>query len=99
MTEAPTAADMAIICPWLDLARVGVDVDASTTGGDAASPSHATGLLSHMGHDPVDVDSLCARAGMSAEQVASELLRLELEGRVAALPGGLYQRLEKRQPG
>jgi len=53
------------------------------------------GLLAHMGHDPVDVDLLCARAGLSAEQVASELLRLELDGRVTALPGGLYQRLEK----
>jgi DNA processing protein len=52
-----------------------------------------------MGHDPVDVDSLCGRAGMSADQVTAELLRLELEGRIAALPGGLYQRLEKRQPG
>jgi DNA processing protein len=52
-------------------------------------------LLAHMGHDPVDIDSLCLRAGMSAEQVSSELLRLELDGRVAALPGGLYQRLEK----
>jgi DNA processing protein len=50
-----------------------------------------------MGHDPVDVDSLCLRAGMSAEQVSSELLRLELAGQVAALPGGLYQRLEKGQ--
>jgi DNA processing protein len=47
-----------------------------------------------MGHDPVDVDSLCSRAGLSAEQVASQLLRLELDGRVASLPGGLYQRLE-----
>jgi DNA processing protein len=55
------------------------------------------GLLRHMGHDPVDVDSLCSRAGLSAEQVSSELLRLELDGRVAALPGGLYQRLEKGQ--
>jgi DNA processing protein len=55
------------------------------------------GLLAHMGHDPVDVDLLCSRAGMSAEQVSSELLRLELDGRVAALPGGLYQRLEKGQ--
>jgi DNA processing protein len=54
-----------------------------------------TGLLAHMGHDPVDVDSLCSRAGLSAEQVSSELLRLELDGRIAALPGGLYQRLEK----
>jgi len=56
-----------------------------------------SGLLAHMGHDPVDVDSLCSRAGMSAEQVSSELLRLELDGRVAALPGGLYQRLQKER--
>jgi DNA processing protein len=48
-----------------------------------------------MGHDPVDVDALCSRAGLSAEQVSSQLLRLELDGRVTALPGGLYQRLEK----
>jgi DNA processing protein len=52
-------------------------------------------LLAHMGHDPVDVDFLCTRAGLSAEQVSSELLRLELDGRITALPGGLYQRLEK----
>ena len=61
----------------------------------AASSQAESGLLAHMGHDPVDVDSLCSRAGLSAEQVSSELLRLELDGRVAALPGGLYQRLEK----
>jgi DNA processing protein len=53
------------------------------------------GLLQYMGHDPVDVDSLCSRAGLSAEQVCSELLRLELDGRISALPGGLYQRLEQ----
>jgi DNA processing protein len=50
-------------------------------------------LLGIMGFDPVDVDSLCARAGMPAERVSAELLRLELDGRVAALPGGRYQRL------
>jgi DNA processing protein len=55
------------------------------------------GLLGHMGHDPVDIDLLCTRAGLSAEQVSSELLRLELDGRVTVLPGGLYQRLEKGQ--
>lgn len=72
---------------------------ASTTArngapGDA-QPAGSCALLEHMGHDPVDVDSLCTRAGMSAEQVSSELLRLELDGRVTALPGGLYQRLAK----
>jgi len=72
---------------------------ASTTAraakGRATPDEAAGGLLEHMGHDPVDVDALCSRAGMSAEQVSSELLRLELDGRVAVLPGGLYQRLEK----
>jgi DNA processing protein len=66
---------------------------ASTMGKPAETAD--TGLLQHMGHDPVDVDSLCTRAGMSAEQVSSELLRLELDGRITSLPGGLYQRLEK----
>jgi len=66
---------------------------ASTTKELPETPD--AGVLAHMGHDPVDVDALCSRAGMSAEQVSSELLRLELDGRVAALPGGLYQRLEK----
>jgi DNA processing protein len=65
----------------------------------ASSSAPSSGLLAAMGHDPVDIDSLCARAGLSAEQVASELLRLELDGRVAALPGGLYQRLEKAHRG
>jgi DNA processing protein len=50
-------------------------------------------LLAYMGFDPVDVDSICARAGLPPEQVSADLLRLELDGRVAVLPGGLYQRL------
>lgn len=63
---------------------------------DPVTPAaEAAGLLAFMGHDPVDVDALCERAGLSADQVASELLRLELDGRVTALPGGLFQRLEK----
>jgi len=50
-------------------------------------------LLACMGFDPVDVDSLCARANLPADKVSAELLRLELAGRIAVLPGGLYQRL------
>jgi DNA processing protein len=59
---------------------------------DAQSPDEEP-LLAQMGDDPVDVDSLCARAGLPAARVSAELLRLELAGRVAALPGGLFQRL------
>ena len=51
-------------------------------------------LLAHLGFDPVDVDTLCARTGLAAEQVSAALLRLELAGRIAALPGGMYQRLD-----
>jgi DNA processing protein len=56
-----------------------------------AAPEDA--LLAHMGFDPVDVDSICARSGLAVERVCAALLRLELGGRVAALPGGMYQRL------
>ena len=79
-----------------ELGGVRANGSASTLseGAQAGDPA----LLGHMGHDPVDVDSLCLRAGMPAEQVCSELLRLELDGRVTALPGGLYQRLEKEEP-
>ena len=68
---------------------------ASTTAPTLQAGNAEDGLLARMGHDPVDIDSLCSTAGMSPEQVAAELLRLELDGRVTALPGGLYQRLEK----
>jgi DNA processing protein len=50
-------------------------------------------LLNEMGPDPIGIDSLCARCGLPARQVSAILLRLELEGRVSALPGGTYQRL------
>jgi len=75
---------------------------ATTAGNPVAKEKRgqpASGLLACMGHDPVDVDALCSRAGMSVEQVSSELLRLELQGLVASLPGGLYQRLEKGDHG
>ena len=51
-------------------------------------------LLEEMGYDPIDIDSLCARTGLSAQHVSEALLRFELEGRVASLPGGLYQRVQ-----
>lgn len=49
-------------------------------------------LLAHMGFDPCDIDALVARSGLTPEAVSVMLLQLELEGKVASLPGGLYQR-------
>ncbi|MES2927272.1 MAG: DNA-processing protein DprA [Pseudomonadota bacterium] len=50
-------------------------------------------LLQALGFDPMGVDALVARTGMDAASLQVELLELELDGQVARLPGGLYQRL------
>lgn len=49
-------------------------------------------LLQALGFDPMGVDALVARTGMDAAALQVELLELELDGRVARLPGGLFQR-------
>jgi DNA processing protein len=49
-------------------------------------------LLTALGHDPVGLDLLSARTGWPASTLAARLLDLELQGLVARLPGGLYQR-------
>jgi DNA processing protein len=49
-------------------------------------------LLDALGHDPVTLDSLQARTGWPTAELLTRLLDLELDGRVARLPGGLYQR-------
>jgi DNA processing protein len=46
-----------------------------------------------MGLDPVSLDDIQDRTGMSAAQLQAELLEWELAGKVARLPGGLFQRL------
>jgi DNA processing protein len=50
-------------------------------------------LLALLGFAPCGLDELAARSGLAADALVAQLLRLELDGRVAALPGGLYQRL------
>ena len=59
-------------------------------GADEATPAS---VLSAMGFDPVSLDALMARTGESTAQLQAQLLALELEGRVARLPGGLFQRM------
>ncbi len=63
----------------------------------AAAPRAAsvpdTPLLHALGYDPVSVDALVARTGIAASVLLGQLLELELEGRVARLGGGLFQRI------
>jgi DNA processing protein len=55
--------------------------------------SQETGLLSALGFDPVGLDALVARTGVAPAQLQAQLLELELQGEVARLPGGLFQRV------
>lgn len=50
-------------------------------------------LLSAMGFDPCGLDELAGRCGLTADTLSVMLLHLELDGRVASLPGGRYQQL------
>lgn len=52
-------------------------------------------LLSAMGHEVVSLEALVARTGWSASALNIRLLDLELEGRVARLPGQLFQRIAR----
>lgn len=63
------------------------------TAQPASSGGSASALLDHLGYDPADVDTLCARSGLTIAELSAMLLSLELEGRISALPGGLYQRI------
>ena len=65
---------------------------ADDTAVDDSSDTDAQ-LLSYLGFDPVSLDALQARSGLDTATLQAQLMTLELDGLVARLPGGLFQRL------
>lgn len=63
------------------------------TGGTSEKLEHL--LLDALGYDPVGLDALSARTGISAAELSGALLELELDGHVSRLPGQLFQRCEQ----
>ncbi len=59
--------------------------------GEPARSDHP--LVQALAHAPASVDALSQRTGIQASELAAQLTRLELEGRVERLPGGLYRQL------
>lgn len=53
-------------------------------------------LLAAMGFAPISIDQMAERTGLGAAKLAAQLSRLEIEGRVAALAGGWFQRTQAR---
>ena len=69
---------------------------ASTTSTPPAVPAEDdAAFLELLGFDPCPLDTLTERSGLTSEALSVILLRLELDGHVAALPGGRYQRLPR----
>lgn len=66
------------------------EVDSESTK-EAIDPDHQT-LLDAMGNEPISTDELVINSGFRAEEVASMLLLLELQGHVLSESGGLFTR-------
>ncbi|MEO7742141.1 MAG: DNA-processing protein DprA [Usitatibacter sp.] len=52
-------------------------------------------FLESMGFAPTSPDQIAQRTGIAAKSVAAQLSLLEIEGRIASLPGGLFQRVQR----
>ena len=99
------AADVLVeLPPLLELAMEPAE---STAGAPAEAPEETAALesqpgyaelLAALGFDPCGISDLARRTGLTAAELSSMLLLLEMEGLVEALPGGRYSRLSKRTP-
>jgi DNA processing protein len=77
------------------LEELGLSPAAAPAGpADVADKEENALLLRYLGHAPTALDVLCERTGWPAGKIAGMLLDLELNGRVASMPGGLFQRVK-----
>ncbi len=74
--------------------KIAIDADLSSTNTSFDwKDVPESSLLQALGFDPVGLDALQARTGLPTAMLQAELLTLELEGHLARLPGGLFQRM------
>lgn len=64
-----------------------------TASDESAEASLNDPLLAALGFDAVSLDALQARTGLDTPRLQAQLLEFELDGQVARLPGGLFQRM------
>jgi DNA processing protein len=50
-------------------------------------------LLEYLGYDPIDINTLVERSGLTPEAISSMLLDMELAGEIKSCAGGKYQRI------
>lgn len=83
-----TAQDVLEELRWTDVAQPQIPIEE-----EAEIDSGQNQLLASMGYDPCGLDDLAERTGLTADTLSVMLLHLELDGQIACLPGGRYQRL------
>lgn len=71
----------------------GADTDEMRNDSSILIGSEEEQVLTALGHAPCTLESLSARSGLTPAALLAILLPMELAGRVAPLPGGLYQQL------
>lgn len=79
--------------PGHQLAGVERKDEADDQAEDEAGEAPEDSLLAALGFDPVSLDALVARTGIAPAELQARLLEFELDGVVARLPGGLFQRV------
>ncbi len=85
------------LADWLGVASASAcNTEAPVDAADL-DPEHER-VLTLMGFDPVAHDELLQRTGLTVEALSSILVLLELNGRVALLSHGRYQRLDAGPP-
>ncbi len=65
---------------------------AETDAGPASTDPEYARLLECLDWEPRSIDELSTCSGLAVGDVASMLLRLEMEGTIHSVPGGLYQK-------
>ena len=73
------------------LHEIGLDRAATAQAPDA--PPTRDPVLGAMGHAPVSLEQVAQRTGLDVVHLAARMCRLEIEGRVCALGGGIFQRV------
>jgi DNA processing protein len=76
------------------LAQVGALTVSATPLGATKTAFPSSMIIQAMSFEPVTIDTLGTTLGLTAAELYAMLLQLELEGRVASLPGGRFQRLQ-----
>ena len=87
-TLIESAAD---VLEQLEWRRSAVPAAVAGATADAASATDPA-LLAHFGYDPVSIDELVERSGLTPAAVSSMLIEMELDGLISPEPGGFYRR-------